>query len=417
MKTINFREVALSEIINLPVYPVADILPKLDRNPKDRESGKTKTLTLSELADSIVQHGQHEAIVLYHGQILDGRNRRWACEIAAKALGQTFDEFTVLVEDFEGTEEEADEFVFTAGLDRRDLEPTQRAMSAAKFEFEPATRPMFERMKEKAKLALSEAAQRTNAARWGEGDVASATSSLGDANVTEILSRRFRVSSAYIKEARRILREEQTAREAAERAQERARQYEKQETEAKSELEAAKETGNQEKVREASTKANNAALHKAEEREKVAEFVTKANSLDNLADALHEGRKKLSEVRKERKQSNNDEAEEAITKAASTFNKAYKDLMESGRFLLNFGRPNDQENVRLKFVRLCEEFGDIEPFEGVLNSEETRDYWAHQEAEAAEAGERRINTPSITVAQTKPCGCDFSGRMTCELCA
>ena len=367
MKTINLREVPLSEILNLPVYPVADILPKLEKSASKREEGKTKTLTLSELADSIIDHGQQEAIVLYTGQILDGRNRRLACELAAKVLGQTTDEFLVLVEDFEGTEEEADEFVFTAGLDRRDLEPTQRAMSAANFAFNPETQPAFERMKERA------AGVRT--ANLPNQPQSSTNVDSGTTAVADLLARKFRCSVSYVYDAFKIKRDEIAAQEAAERAALRAEEYELAQEVAAEEMREALDAGDTNKAHQASVKVNNAQNHKHEEREKAAELSNKAASLNRLAENLHSGNKKLSEVRKERKESTKDERELAIEKASTKFNKAFTDIIEAGTFLLEEGRPNDQENVRRKFVRICEEFGDIEPFEGVTSSEENREYW------------------------------------------
>src|SRR5688500_5338011 len=99
MRTENIREVSLEEIIDLPVHPVADIFPLLAESSTDRENGKAdkQTITLAELADSIIANGLQEPIVLFRDEsgnilLLDGRNRRAAC-----ILGKIE---TVLVEDF-----------------------------------------------------------------------------------------------------------------------------------------------------------------------------------------------------------------------------------------------------------------------------------------------------------------------------
>jgi ParB-like chromosome segregation protein Spo0J len=78
----------------------------------------------AEMVESVRKHGQLESIVLYEDQILDGRNRARAC----KAAG-----VEVVGEEFEGTYEQAREFVISANITRRHLDPSQRAMIAAKL--------------------------------------------------------------------------------------------------------------------------------------------------------------------------------------------------------------------------------------------------------------------------------------------
>lgn len=351
MRTVNVREVPLSAIIDLPVHPAADCFPMLEKNASKREEGKTKTITLSELADSINEFGLQEPIVLFDSEdgkfLLDGRNRRAACKMAAQVSGDTPDEYMVTVEDFIGTNDEAKEYVKALNLDRRDLEPTQRAVSALKWwDMEAAEAKLRKRATQNNKAAEALRADKPNLA-----DQVGATA--------EILASDFRVSAGYIKDARRIERERQQAAEAAERAAQRAEEYEQAEEEAKAELQEAVAVDNKEKAREASAKVNNATNHKTEEREKAAALAEEARSKAALIERLHSGDKKLAEVRKEQKDSGKDDRELAITKAATQFNDGYNKVIENGIFLLREGRDNDQENVRLKYSHIVEKFDSV----------------------------------------------------------
>jgi ParB-like nuclease domain len=89
-------------------HPLADIFPLLD------EDG------LRALAEDIRANGLREPIVLYEGQILDGRCRYRACEIAG-VVADTLD--------YAGTDPVA--FVVSKNLRRRHLTESQRAMVAA----------------------------------------------------------------------------------------------------------------------------------------------------------------------------------------------------------------------------------------------------------------------------------------------
>jgi hypothetical protein len=66
----------------------------------------------------------HTPIIVFEGKILDGRNRYRACQLAG-ALP--------LVDEFEGTYEEARALVFDLNLRRRHLDASQRAIAAAKL--------------------------------------------------------------------------------------------------------------------------------------------------------------------------------------------------------------------------------------------------------------------------------------------
>jgi hypothetical protein len=91
-------------------HPAADLFPMMT----DAE--------IDALGEDMLAHGQSEPIILFLGQILDGRNRYRAC--LAKGIEPRFRQ-----------ERPADPcaFVATANLHRRHLDPSQRAIIAAKL--------------------------------------------------------------------------------------------------------------------------------------------------------------------------------------------------------------------------------------------------------------------------------------------
>lgn len=78
---------------------------------------------LEALADDIRQHGLKQPIILYEGQILDGRNRKTACVMAG--VKPTFTEFT-------GTSQEAIDYVWSLNRKRRQLNSSQAAVAEVK---------------------------------------------------------------------------------------------------------------------------------------------------------------------------------------------------------------------------------------------------------------------------------------------
>ncbi len=77
------------------------------------------------LVADIKKHGQRDAIVIYKGKILDGRNRYKACRKLGIAP-------VVRSEEFDGTLTNAVDYVMSQNLHRRQLTPSQRGMVAAK---------------------------------------------------------------------------------------------------------------------------------------------------------------------------------------------------------------------------------------------------------------------------------------------
>jgi hypothetical protein len=75
--------------------------------------------------NDIRDHGVRIPIVLYEGKILDGRNR----VAAAKRAGQT----KIIYTGFEGSFEQARDFVISMNLARRHLDTGQRAMIASEL--------------------------------------------------------------------------------------------------------------------------------------------------------------------------------------------------------------------------------------------------------------------------------------------
>ena len=95
-----------------PLHPLCSIFPEMPDAEFDA------------LRDDIEQHGQRDAIVLWDGQILDGRHRMQAC----LALGIEPKFRTV-----EMTWEEAKAYVLSVNLTRRHLDASQRAIIASRL--------------------------------------------------------------------------------------------------------------------------------------------------------------------------------------------------------------------------------------------------------------------------------------------
>jgi DNA-binding MarR family transcriptional regulator len=93
-------------------HPIADGLPHMS------------DFEYAAFCKDVAQNGLREPIVLFEGQILDGRHRYQACWKAGVERRY---------ECFEGTWDEAIEFVISKNLRRRNLNKSQMAMVAAKF--------------------------------------------------------------------------------------------------------------------------------------------------------------------------------------------------------------------------------------------------------------------------------------------
>jgi hypothetical protein len=115
----------------IPYHPAANLFPMMSEEELDT------------LAKDIKAHGQHHPILLYDGQILDGRNRYEACAIAGvepKTL------------QWDGSGGSPTEFVLSLNAHRRHLTASQKAMVAVN------ALPLLqaearERKREKAKVA------------------------------------------------------------------------------------------------------------------------------------------------------------------------------------------------------------------------------------------------------------------------
>lgn len=93
-------------------HPFAEIFPLLEGDELDS------------LAADIKTNGLQKVITLYQGKVLDGRNRFLACQkVKVKPRYHKFD----------GDDEAALVFVWSANAHRRHMTPQQRAMAAARF--------------------------------------------------------------------------------------------------------------------------------------------------------------------------------------------------------------------------------------------------------------------------------------------
>jgi hypothetical protein len=132
----------------IPYHPAANLFPMMSEEELDT------------LAKDIKAHGQHHPILLYDGQILDGRNRYEACAIAG------VEPKTV---QWDGKGGSPTEFVLSLNLTRRHLDQSQKAMVAADalplIEAEMAQR---KRARNKARAAAQPRDDRGRVASPGE---------------------------------------------------------------------------------------------------------------------------------------------------------------------------------------------------------------------------------------------------------
>ncbi len=148
----------------IEAHPFADIFPMLGAGDA------------AELRADIAAHGLRDRVVLFAGQILDGRNRyRALVDIAKLGLAYRGNPLTVadlvpmsaadiewgdFYEDFAGTEAEALEFVLSKNLHRRHLDESQRAMVAANLAGLKPGRPPSEKAANLPVFRQAEAAER-----------------------------------------------------------------------------------------------------------------------------------------------------------------------------------------------------------------------------------------------------------------
>lgn len=98
----------------LSVHPFARLIPLISLGDLDR------------LYDDISEHGVNEPLIMFEGQVLDGRNRL----AVASTIGAP-----VTLKEFEGSEDEARAFVWSANAARRHLTIPQIALAADRFGF------------------------------------------------------------------------------------------------------------------------------------------------------------------------------------------------------------------------------------------------------------------------------------------
>jgi hypothetical protein len=103
---------APSAQVSLKAHPIADLFPLLEGEE------------LQALADDIKENGLQEAILVFEGEIIDGRNRWRACEIAG---------VTPATDEYRGLRADIPARIISKNLRRRHLTTDQRAAIAAEI--------------------------------------------------------------------------------------------------------------------------------------------------------------------------------------------------------------------------------------------------------------------------------------------
>lgn len=157
-------------------HPIAELLPAMTAGE------------LQHLADDIKAHGLHHPVVVYEGQILDGRHRFKACQMAGVDVRLT---------EFKGDEAAAVAMVYSANLARRQLTKSQLAMAGAKLKAWHAVRA------KERQLAAVQAGNRT---RHGQAPVPADLPELAGGDARDHAAKAVGVSGKLIDQAESVMR-------------------------------------------------------------------------------------------------------------------------------------------------------------------------------------------------------------------
>lgn len=327
------RIITLGEILAMPVHPVADSFPMLKKTVTD-DSKKT-AITLAELADSITENGLQVPMILFNGQLMDGRNRRAACEIAAKVEKLSHDDYMVDVKDFLGTEDEADDYIFALNLHRRDITQSQRAEMALQY---------WPREEARAKERQGTRTDISNISALMH-ESSEATGKTSDA-----LARRFLVSGRLIDQARKLVRDKEDKEASAVRAAEEAARQRGIAEVKRAELEAAKVAGETLRLADTATAVNDAVQAAAKSQEEAYELQEAANRRRNALDKIKSGEKTLYAVNKDLEAEqpiSNDECQEAIGKAKTAIQTAVGNFKKA---ITTLADCSDRDETEYEFI-------------------------------------------------------------------
>ena len=156
-------------------HPAANLFPML---------GETE---LRELSVDIAENGQHDAVILHEGLILDGRNRWAACRLVC---------VEPRTEVWESNGASPTAYVISKNLHRRHLTPSQRAAVAAE------ALPLFEKEADERRRELGRAA--AEAQHHPERVQANLPEPIQTRQARDDAAKQFDVSPRYVQEAKRI---------------------------------------------------------------------------------------------------------------------------------------------------------------------------------------------------------------------
>lgn len=181
----------LEEVLALPTYPTADIFPMMLEGSKAPDG--YEGMTIDQFSNQISKEGVREPLVLWGGLLLDGRNRREAARLANKATPGSITSIPVRYVEFED-EEDADSWILSLNIDRRNMNKDQLACLAVRF---------WEVEAERARDRKAQAGASSAPGRLADKDLTK-TSQVFEGNTRDVLSRRFHVSRDYIQKARNL---------------------------------------------------------------------------------------------------------------------------------------------------------------------------------------------------------------------